>query len=183
METILNTYYENNAQKLHKMVDNILFKLRLDVDSEDFYSLANEIFVDAIRRYDKSQSFDTFLYSCLSNKIKTEMTRRNRYKRQADREAVSIYTPLKDDEDLMLKDVIADEFNIEDEIFEKREDGYSNNTLAYLSRLSNLQKEVLWLTVDGYLPKEIKEQLHITDKQYSDCNKAIHSYRNISILM
>ena len=53
MEKILNTYYANNAKKLHIMVDKILFKLRFtDVDNEDFYSLANEIFVDVIKRYD-----------------------------------------------------------------------------------------------------------------------------------
>lgn len=183
METILNSYYANNAQKLHSMVDKILFKLRFDVDNEDFYSLANEIFVDVLGRYDESQSFDDFLYSCLNNKFKTEMTRRNRYKRQADRIAVSIYTPLKDGDNSTLEDVIADDFNIEKEIFEEKEDGYSKKMLLYLSRLSNLQKKVLRLTIAGYLPNEIKEELHITDKQYSDCNAAIHSYRNISVLM
>lgn len=182
MESILNLYYANNAQKLHKMVDQILFKLKFDVDNEDFYSLANEIFVDVLGRYDKSQSFDGFLYSCLNNKFKTEMTRRNRQKRQADRMAISIYTPLKDGDNSTLEDIIADDFNIEKEIFEEKEDGYSKKTLLYISKLSNLQKEVLRLTIAGYEPYEIKKELHITDKQFSDCNAAIHSYRNISIL-
>ena len=64
MEKILNTYYTKNAKKLHTMVDKILFKLRFhDVDNEDFYSLANEVFVDVIKRYDGKQDFDGFLYS------------------------------------------------------------------------------------------------------------------------
>ena len=68
MEQIINTYYANNAEKLHNLVDKILFKLRFNVDNQDFYSLANEIFVDVLRRYDSKQSFDGFLYSCLVNK-------------------------------------------------------------------------------------------------------------------
>ena len=53
----------------------------------------------------------------------------------------------------------------------------------YLSRLSVLQKEVLRLTSIGFTPNEILEELHINKKQYEDCYNAIHSYRNISILM
>ena len=65
---------------------------------DDFYSLANEVFVDVMRRYDGAQSFDGFLYSCLLNKIKTEITRRNREKRKADRMSISIDTPIGVDE-------------------------------------------------------------------------------------
>lgn len=185
-ENIIHTYFENDAKKLYGMIDKILFRLKFNVDNQDFYSLGNEIFIDVLKRYDESQSFDGFLYTCLTNKFKTEMTKRNRYKRQADKMAISIYTPLKDGDDgdnSTLEDVIADDFNIEKEIFEEKEEGYSKKMLLYLSRLSNLQKEVLRLTIAGYLPGEIKEELHITDKQYSDCSAAIHSYRNVLVLM
>ena len=79
-EAVLNAYYANNARKLHMVVDKILLKFGglSDMDKEDFYSIANEVFADAMRRYDNGQSFDGFLYSCLSNRIKSEMTRRNR---------------------------------------------------------------------------------------------------------
>ena len=81
------------------MVDKILFKLKFtDVDNEDFYSLANEIFVDVLKRYDKKQDFNGFLYSCLCNKFKTEMTRRNREKRKADKMALSWETPIGDED-------------------------------------------------------------------------------------
>lgn len=80
MNQILIAYYADNAKKLHKVVNKILLKFGglSDKDLDDFYSLANEVFVDVMRRYDGLQPFDAFLYSCLSNKIKTEMTRRNR---------------------------------------------------------------------------------------------------------
>ena len=69
------------------MVDKVLLKFGglSNKDLDDFYSLANEVFVNVMQRYDDSQPFDAFLYSCLLNKIKTEMTRRNREKRKADR--------------------------------------------------------------------------------------------------
>lgn len=184
MEQILITYYSGNAKKLHKMVDKILLKFGglSDKDLDDFYSLANEVFVDAMRRYDDSQPFDGFLYSCLSNKIKTEITRRNREKRKADRMSISIDTPIGDDEGCTVGDMIADDFTIEKELFDKNEDGYSKRMLLYLSKLSSIQKEVLKLNIAGYLPNEIREELKISEKEYANCYAAIHSYRNVSVL-
>ena len=184
MEKILNTYYANNAKKLHMMVDKILRKLRFtDVDNEDFYSLANEIFVDVIERYDGKQDFNGFLYSCLYRKFCTEMTRRNRQKRQADKNSISIDTPIGDEDGGTLEDIIADRTTIEKEFFEENEDVYSEKMNKYLSRLSELQKEVLRLISIGFMPSEILEELHINQKMYEDCYNAIHSYRNTAVLM
>ncbi len=184
MDHILNTYYTDNAKKLHNMVDKILSKFGgiSDKDMDDFYSLANEVFVDVLKRYDESQSFDGFLYSCLANKIKTEMTRRNRYKRKADRMCISIDMPIGDGENSKIADIIADKFDLESEVFKEKEDIYSHKMLLYLNKLSDVQKEMLRLTIAGYLPGEIREELHMTENQYSDNYAAIHSYRNVSIL-
>ena len=39
MNPIIDSYYKNNAKKLHKMVDKILQKLHfIDVDKDEFYS-------------------------------------------------------------------------------------------------------------------------------------------------
>ena len=162
MEQIINSYYEDNAQKLHNLVDKILVKLQFfEVDNEDFYSLANEIFADSLNRYDGRQEFEKFLYFQLLNKFKTEMTKRNRYKRQADKMAISIDTPIGEDENLTI--------------------GFKMQ--QYLNQLSSLQEEVLRLISIGYTPSEIIGELHINKKQYDDCYRAIHSYRNISILL
>lgn len=183
MEQILSAYYENNARKLRGIVDNILLKFGglSDKDRDDFYSLANEVFLDVMNRYDNSQPFDAFLYSCLSNRIKTEMTERNREKRRADRYAISIDTPVSDGE-FTIGDLIPDSCSVEKEIFEEREEGYSRRMTLYLSKLSNLQREVLRLDAAGYRPHEIKKKLHMTKKQYTDCCTAIRSYRNVSVL-
>lgn len=184
LEPIINEYYENNAEKLNRMIDNILLRFGglSGKDKDDFYSLANEVFVDVIKRYDKSQSFEAFLYSCLLNKIKSEMTKRNREKRKADRMSVSIDTPVGEDEKFTIGETIKSDFDIEKEIFQDSEEMYSSKMLLYLSKLSTLQKEVLEYIAAGYLPSEIKEELHINDKQFTDCKAAIHSCRNVSVL-
>ncbi len=183
MEPIVISYFQNNAKKLNKMVDKILFKLHfVDIDKNDFYSLANEVFMYTVRDYESSKSFDGFLYSCLYKKFCSEMTKRNTEKRKADRMSISIDTPVGEDKSLTLGDTIADDFDVEKKVLEGNKEEYSSKMLLYLSKLSNLQKEVLKLNIAGYLPNEIREELHINEKEYADCYAAIHSYRNVSVL-
>ena len=188
VENIINSYYANNAKKLRGMVDKILFKLRFsDVDNEDFYSLANEIFVDVLKRYDNKQEFNGFLYSCLCNKFKTEMTRRNRQKRKADKMAISWETPIGDESEQTIGDFITDtkkaeHYDIDKTFFEDDGEKYSEQMLLYITKLSKLQKEVVKLIISGYSKEEIKEKLHINGKEYEDCMKSIRSFKNVSIL-
>lgn len=121
MEELLKAYYADNAKKLRGLVDKILSKFGglSDKDRDDFYSLANEVFVDAMRRCEDIEAFDVFLYACLSNKIKTEMSKINCEKRKADRMSVSIDAPAGDDTGLTVGDLIADRFDMENAVFEK----------------------------------------------------------------
>lgn len=184
MEQILNSYYADNARKLLRVVDRILFKFGglSYKDRDDFYSLANEVFADVLRRYDDSKSFDGFLYSCLSNKIMTEMTRRNRQKRQADRMAVSIDAPLGDEDGNTLGELIADSFNMEAEIFGEV-DMLALKLERYMERLSRRQKKVLELLAFCYRVEEIRRMLHMTQREYEDALGCIRSYENIKILL
>ena len=180
---LVDTYFENDGKVLYTLIDKVLFKLKFDVEKSDFYSLGSEIFLDALCRYDEIQDFNGFLYSCLMNKFKTEMTRRNRQKRQADKNSISIDTPIGDEDgSFTIGDTIASTSTIENEIFNEKEEGYSKEMCKYLSKLSNLQKEVLHLISIGFMPSEILEELHINQKMYEDCYQAIHSYRNVSLL-
>ena len=181
---LVDLYFKNDGKVLYGLIDKVLFKLKFDVEKSDFYSLGNEIFLDALCRYDETQDFNGFLYSCLMNKFKTEMTRRNRKKRQCDNNSISIDTPIGDkDENFTIGDTISCKSTIEKEFFEEREECYSKEMCMYLDRLSDLQREVLRLISIGFMPSEILEELHINQKMYEDCYQAIHSYRNISILL
>lgn len=182
---ILDTYYSDNAKKLHRTVDKILCKFGglSDKDTDDFYSLANEVFVDVMRRYDASQPFDGFLYSCLSNKIKTEITRRNREKRKADRMSISLDSMNNDDEECNLLDFIPSDFDTFDEAIKAQECGqYQDKVQLYISKLSNRQVSILNLLVDGYKSNEVRDMLEITSKEYADDMKNMRSYENVKIL-
>ena len=176
MEKILDLYYSNNAQKLHILVDKILFKLRFtDVDNEDFYSLANEIFVDVLKRYDGEQDFNGFLYSCLVNKFKTEMTRRNRQKRQADRMAVSLDTPIGEEDGGTLADMIASNPGFKSRIqFELDFPNYSREELGQITSLMLTKRK--YTMTDSAMSKV----LDITDVKRKDPNFAnAREIRNI----
>lgn len=189
MQSILNIYYKNNASKLHHMVDKLLLQFGgiENKDRDDFYSLANEVFVDVLNRYDREQPFETFLYSCLDRKIKTEMTRRNRKKRESDRKSISWETPLDEESGITVGDFIKDtkkgtHYDIDKTFFEDNGERFSEKMLRYINRLSIVQREVVKLMIAGYSASEIKEKLHISNRVYTDSMAAIRSYRNVSIL-
>lgn len=183
---ILDTYYTDNARKLHRVVDRILSKFGglTYKDTGDFYSLANEVFVDAIRRYDGEQSFDGFLYSCLSNKIMSEITKRNREKRKADRLSISVNATNDKGEDYSLLDSIPSDFDTFEEVSRRKENGqYSSSKVQqYISKLSNQQVNILNLLIDGYKPFEIRRILDISKNEYTDNLSIMRSYENVRLL-
>lgn len=182
---ILDTYYSNNARKLHNMVDKILLKFGglSDKDLDDFYSLANEVFVDVMKRYDYEQSFDGFLYSCLSNKIMSEITKRNREKRKADRMSISLDITNESEEECSLLDFIPSDFDTFEEVVKRQENQqYQDKVQQYILRLSNMQVNILNLLIDGYKPNEIKHVLEISSKEYTDNLQIMRSYENVKIL-
>lgn len=182
MEPIVTSYFQNNAKKLNNMVDKILYKLHfVDIDKNDFYSLANEVFMYTVRDYEPSKSFDGFLYSCLYKKFCSEMTRRRREKRKADRMSISIDTPVGEDKSLTLGDTIADDFDVEKEVFGEENDE-SSKIEKYLDSLTKRQRKVVESLAASYNAGEIQDILHITQKEYVDALLGIHSYENISLL-
>ena len=184
MKSIVDSYFTDNAKQLYSMVDKILFKLHfVDVDKNDFYSLSNEVFMYAVRDYDLTKSFDGFLYSCLYKKFCSEMTRRNREKRKADRMSISIDTPIGDDESSTIGDMIAGNFTIEKELFEKeKREEWRREVKEYLNGLSPLQRKIAFLLSDDNTPSEICEELHITIKHFENSVKRILSDEKIKPL-
>ena len=185
LQPYINTYYADNARKLHKVVDKILFKFGglSNKDMDDFYSLANEVFVQAMRRYDHTQSFDGFLYSCLSNKIMTEITRRNREKRRADRLSISLDSVNQEEEECSLLDFIASDFDTFEEAAKTQGNGqYQDKVQLYISKLSNLQVTILNLLIDGYKPNEVRGLLEISQREYAENMQTMRSYENIKSL-
>ena len=68
-------------------------------------------------------------------------------------------------------DFLEEKDKIEDLLFEYTEDpeiAYSPEMKRYLSKLSKVQRAILFLLTDGYSKDEIIEKLHITKKLYND---------------
>ena len=185
LQSDIYAYYADNAKKLRKIVDKILSKFGglSDKDMDDFYSLANEVFVDVLKRYDNVRSFDGFLYSCLSNKIMSEITKRNREKRKADRMCVSLDAINENGNQCSLLDFIPSDFDTFDKVIKGQGNGqYEDKVQLYIARLSIRQINILNLLVDGYQPNEIRLMLKISPKEYTDDMQSIKAYENIKIL-
>lgn len=202
---LVDSYFENDSQKLNTMIDKILFRLNFKVENSDFYSLGIEIFLDTLCRYDEAQDFNGFLYSCLTNKFKTEMTKMNRQKRKIVLEVneeqedgsfkiikksiseLSLDQPIYEGSTRTIGDMVAElkiatDYDIDKTFFEDDGEKFTEKMLKYISRLSNLQQEIVKLIIAGYVADEIKQILHISEKQYQDCMVGIRAYKNVSVL-
>lgn len=183
-EQLLRKYYAENAKELRSLVDKILCKFGgiTQKDYDDFYSLANEVFVKVLEGYDNTQSFEGFLYSCLSNKLKTEITRRNRQKRQADRNTISLDMPVGEDQETTLGELLVSNFNMERELEERNTCFIEEKIEMYMNSLSHIQRQILKLKMNGLHKAEILKQLKITEKIYNDNFAQIKSYDKTSLL-
>lgn len=202
MQSIINTYYENEAKKLHEMVDKVLRKLHFtEVDKDDFYSLATDIFVnEVIPNYNPEKSFESFLYTTLYKKFCTYMTRNTRNKRCTKMKVVEknqygndvikikiipdkrLDAPINGDEDSVLEDMISSNSTVEKEIFDSRMGSMSEKVEEYLNSLPELSRKIVELIMDDYSPDEIKTTLKLTDKQYQNSWNIIKSYEKRRIL-
>jgi hypothetical protein len=192
---ILESYYkvnedkpEDSAKKLHTMVDKILSQFGgiTDFDKEECYSIANLY----ISKYIKSQldqniedfdedKFNGYMYFGITNKIKTYITRKNRGKRcqimtskEGDKEVKQYIYPtsldnlMTDDGETKYMDVIPSDFDIESSIEVGELLNLGENVIRYINSLGTIQRQIADLIMQGYNSTEIKEILHISDKEY-----------------
>lgn len=192
---ILESYYkvnedkpEESAKKLHNMVDKILSQFGgiTDFDKEECYSIANLY----ISKYIKSQlnqniedfdedKFNGYMYFGITNKIKTYITRKNRGKRcqiviskEGDKEVKQYIYPtsldnlMTDDGETKYMDVIPSDFDIESSIDVGELLNLGENIIRYINSLGTIQRQIADLIMQGYNSTEIKEILHISDKEY-----------------
>lgn len=129
------------------------------------------------------QSFDGFLYSCLSNRIMSEITKRNREKRKADRMCVSLDAATSDDEGHSLLDFMPSSFDTFEEATRAQVGEYQDDRVRiYVSRLSARQANILSLLADGYRPNEVRKVMGISKGEYVGDMEAMRSYENVKIL-
>lgn len=168
MPDYLGQYYANNGEKLKKTVDSILINFGgiYDKDKDDFYSIGNEVFASVLNTYkDGKQSFGTYLRNCISNRIKTEITRRNAAKRTAD---LVPMTAINEDGEESEIDVASD-FNLEEDILSEE------SAKTIYNNLSGLGKKIIQLRLQNKTDIEIKKELGITTADLNNELKKMQS--------
>ena len=154
-------------------------------DYADFYSLANLTLWQVYNSYnpDIGISFDLFFRACLKKKFISELMRRHRQKRILNQFADSLDAVSGDEEECSLAEFIPSDFDTFEEAVRGQESGqYRDKVQQYISRLSNRQKNILNLLMEGYKPKEIRKILDISANEYSDSIQIMRSYENIKVL-
>lgn len=197
-------YCDNGMKKLKHICHSIWAKKGLpNCYHDDLYDDAMEVLSESILTFnpDCGASFKTYLtnniHKSYSQWYRDTHLRAKRNNLELDENGkikkdeknnpiivpnVSFDAPINED-GLTIKDTISDKRTVESEFFGENEETFSLEMMKYLSRLSPLQRKVLHLISIGYKPSEIVEELHINKKLYDDCYNAIHSYRNISVLI
>ncbi len=198
---LLNSYFENNAQKLHEVVNKIFnshYGGIVGKDIDEFYGIATDALIEIWEKgtYDPSKgNFDGYVYRAVKMAIIDEYKKRNRDKRTDKIESVDengnkIKVPVDDirlderineESCLTYKDMLPSDFNIEKEVFGELE-CLSENVMEFLESLSEVQKKITRLIMKGYAPNDIQKILSITEKQYKDCWSVITSYDKKRIL-
>ena len=141
----------------------------IKLDYDDFESLAGFELFKAMKSFDPEKSnIFTFASRVITQKAKTELrdcTQRDR------RKVLHISQSFK---------CLSEQIDMP--IPETPSDSLSEKMMAYLKRLSTLQKQVLFLMAEGYSNDDIKARLHITTDDLANACAALRSYRNVSLL-
>ena len=137
MEEILNSYYENDAKKLRKLVNRVFYEKFGGIankDMDEFYSVANDVFADIVKkeRYHPSKGdFEGFLYKslhlafidelkyqtrdkrCVKNEVEKENEQGKIEKIKVPIKNISLDSPIGEDENFTIGDTIQSDFDID----------------------------------------------------------------------
>lgn len=199
---IYEEYSANNMKKMRQIIYKTfsMFGGLYQMDFDDFLSRANLELWHIVESFDDTVGvpFEAYLRKRIPLKIMQEKTyvgrdRRTQYLRDKNGEKIKdefgryieiqkIYMDAPSEDGVDLSEKLPSAFNLEEELIENSDEQFSEKMKKYLSKLSKKQRAVATLLSEGYKPDEIREILHITNKQYTDCIMAIRSYDNTKIL-
>lgn len=128
-------------------------------------------------------------YLCNENGIIEVKDKEDGKKRPVILPTVKLDAPIKTDKDgneLGVHEVVGDGFDLEEFVCNQDDGEYDKwhpETLAFLHKLSPLQREIALMLANRYEREEICEILHITTKIYDNSFKRICREKNTKILM
>lgn len=155
-DKVINDYYEDNAKKLRGVIDGIIVSIGGVYDErerEDFYSIGNEVFASIINTYDPEKSaFPTYLRNCLSNRIKSEISKRTAKKRTAEISSLDSEEAIE----------VADDGNFEEEFLSEE------SAKKMFGTISKVGQKIIRLRLQDKTDTDIKKELGITTRQFED---------------
>lgn len=183
---ITEQYYAQNAKKLHQLADRILCRYGgiYQKDYDDFYSIANVVFLEAVQQYDASKgSFEGFLKTCLTRKFQNEISRRNAKKQIPAGFMCSMDQPAGDGEADVIGGCLVSDFNMEEVLSERMEMGQNERVQQFFSGLSGIQRQILEMKMQDIPKYEILERLHLSEKAYNQNFNEIKSFEKTRVLL
>lgn len=177
-QKMIDNYCADNMKKLKKLCH---FKIRKacgdsNVDEDDMYSIAMDVLMDSVIRYDSSRGqFESFLSNNIQNKINTYIRdtkyRAKRSNVQKDENGKDIYVPnipidAPTDEGIDIVERIDSGFQIENELPEEIGFSFGENVQKYLESLSKVQRFIAEKIMLGYQHSEIREMLGFSENKY-----------------
>lgn len=192
MGQYVDFYCDNENRELKKIVKPILerrFAWIPQMEYDDFYSIASMVVWDCEQKFDegkvKTKKFKSFVSTCIHNKIKTHITYMNRDKRMLKDEDgnplhnSSLDAPISEEDNSTLGDYLSTDTNVENEVVE--ENCNDENVEEFLGSLSNRQRKIIELKMNGYSPDEIKQMLNLSNGEYNSAIKSIQMNENLSL--
>lgn len=204
-QQIVEEYHMNEMRKLKKICTPLIYQKGVaSMYYDDLYAVASDTLLESIESYDDSKecSFKTYLIGNIKRAYYDWTRDQRRFKRcnlteERDEEGelvkdkngkqkyvvipdISMDASTEDGFDLLEK--IPSSFKLEECLPE--EIGYSSEDKweKYLSRLSKKQRKIAIFLSEGYKAFEIREFLHMTEKEYAEHMSIIKAYENISII-
>lgn len=198
---LITEYCKDEMKKLKAICYSVWGKKGIPLSDHDYlYSDAINALSESVVYFDptKNAQFKTFL----TNNIKLsyrEWCRNNYYRGKRNNLELDENGKIKRDEkenptiipnvsfDALTEDGIdlAEKIPSDFDTFEEAcgNDFSGTKVEKYLARLSTVQRKIVTLLSNGYKAGEIRELLHMSNKQYSQDLAAIQAYENVRVLM
>lgn len=198
---LVEKYHSNDMYELKKICNPLIHRKGVpDMYRDDLYAVASDTLLESLESYDDSKecTFKTFLTGNI-NRAFYDWTRDNRRGKRCNVERdsngrirrdekgnpiiisdISLDAPT--DEGLDIVERIDSGFQIEDALPEEIGFSFGENVDKYLKTLSDRQRQIANLIMQGYPSVEIKEKLKLTEKQYIDALKDMKAFEKSRIL-
>lgn len=143
-------------------------------DYDDFYSIATKVLWDCERKYSHSKKteFKTYLIGCLNRKFKSQITYMNRKKRNSGTLDLSLEQLINDEDDTTVGDMVSS----------NEEAAISKEMEHYLDCLTDKQRKIATLIMEGFDAQTIQQKLHISKEKYNKQWDKMTSPKNIQKL-